>query len=101
VEQVVAAEACTTRAGGANPATSLVRGGQRGVRLPEHSAAQHRAQVTGHGTRLTTGCRSAVTRAGKGNSTPGKAARAAPNRTRRRTPPARAAPRLNRPRRYH
>ena len=34
-----------------------------------HSSAQYRAQVTGHGARLTTGCRSATARAGKGNST--------------------------------
>ncbi len=57
-------------AGGENPATFAVRGGQRGVRLPGYGAAQHGAQVTGHGARLTTTCRSAVTRAGKWNSTP-------------------------------
>jgi hypothetical protein len=36
---------------------------------PWHSAAQHGTQVTEHGTRLTTACRSAMMRAGKGNST--------------------------------
>jgi hypothetical protein len=34
VEQVVAAEACTTRGPAGNPALLLERGGQRGVRLP-------------------------------------------------------------------
>jgi hypothetical protein len=70
VEQVVAAEACTTRRG-----RRVIRplswnaAGSAGVRLPRHSAAQHDAQVTGHGARHITTCRSAMTRAGKGNST--------------------------------
>jgi hypothetical protein len=70
VEQVVVAEACTTPGRRGKSGLLQVRGGQRGVQLPIHNAAQHDAQVTGHSTWLTTACRSAATRAGKGNSTP-------------------------------
>jgi hypothetical protein len=67
------------RAGGENPAASWCAAGSAGFDSPVHSTAQHGAQVTGHGTRLTTTCRSAATRAGKGNSTCRSGSRSKPS----------------------
>lgn len=69
VEQVVAAEACTTRGPAGYPAPFL--GAWRaasGFESPSHIAAQHLASMTGNSTQHTTRCRSAAAREGSGHS---------------------------------
>jgi len=64
VEQGSRREACQPGAAG-KIRPFLARGGARGVRFPG-TVHQHEGTGDRHGTRLTTTCRSAATRAGKG-----------------------------------